>query len=97
VAAQAQQREKLETALSQAHGEETRVALLQRAVACIASHHRAGLEQRDIHLNNFLLSGEHLYTLDGGGIRDSGSADLPVALIEARFGPVRARKLVTEL
>jgi tRNA A-37 threonylcarbamoyl transferase component Bud32 len=70
--------ETLETALSQAHEEAARIALLQRAVACIASHHRAGLEQRDIHLNNFLLAGECLYTLDGGGIHDSGDAELPV-------------------
>lgn len=71
--------ETLEAALSQAHEETLRIALLQRAVACIASHHRAGLEQRDIHLNNFLLAGERLYTLDGGGIHDSGTAELAVA------------------
>jgi tRNA A-37 threonylcarbamoyl transferase component Bud32 len=70
--------ETLETALSQVPGEDARVALLQRAVVCIAGHHRAGLEQRDIHLNNFLLAGERLYTLDGGGIHDSGNAELPV-------------------
>ena len=68
----------LETALSQAHEEEARVALLQQAIVCIASHHCAGLEQRDIHLNNFLLAGECLYTLDGGGIHDAGVPDLPV-------------------
>ena len=68
----------LETALSQAHEEEARVALMQQAIVCIASHHCAGLEQRDIHLNNFLLAGECLYTLDGGGIHDSGSTELPV-------------------
>jgi len=71
--------ETLATALSQAHAEAARIALLQRAVTCIAGHHRAGLEQRDIHLNNFLLAGEQLYTLDGGGIHVSGDADLQVA------------------
>jgi tRNA A-37 threonylcarbamoyl transferase component Bud32 len=70
--------ETLETALSQAHEEAARIALLQQAVVCIASHHCAGLEQRDIHLNNFLLAGECLYTLDGGGIHDSGDAELSV-------------------
>ena len=69
----------LETALSQAHDEAARVALLQQAIVCIASHHSAGLEQRDIHLNNFLLAGACLYTLDGGGIHDTGVPDLPVA------------------
>ena len=68
----------LNAALSQAGGEAARMALLQGAVECIAGHHRAGLEQRDIHLNNFLLSGEQLYTLDGGGIHDAGVPDLPV-------------------
>ena len=68
----------LDAALSQAAGEAARTALLQQAVECIAGHHRAGLEQRDIHLNNFLLSGELLYTLDGGGIHDAGVPDLPV-------------------
>jgi tRNA A-37 threonylcarbamoyl transferase component Bud32 len=72
--------ETLLAALSQAHAETERIALLQRTVACIASHHRAGLEQRDIHLNNFLLAGERLYTLDGGGIRDHGKAALPLTV-----------------
>ena len=71
--------ETLEAALSQAHAAAARIALLQRAVTCIASHHCAGLEQRDIHLNNFLLAGgEQLYTLDGGGIHDRGAAELSI-------------------
>ena len=37
---------------------------------------RAGLEQQDIHLDNFLLSGERLFTIDGGGIRVSGRDEL---------------------
>jgi tRNA A-37 threonylcarbamoyl transferase component Bud32 len=68
----------LEAALSQATAKAARIALLQQAVDCIASHHRAGLEQRDIHLNNFLLSGDQLYTLDGGGIHDAGVDELSV-------------------
>ena len=84
----------LETAWAEAGDEAARIALLQRAVVCIASHHRAGLEQRDIHLNNFLLSGERLYTLDGGGIHDAGVDELSVkrsrdnlALFFAQFYP----------
>jgi len=84
----------LETAWAETGDETARIALLQRAVVCIASHHRAGLEQRDIHLNNFLLSGERLYTLDGGGIHDAGVDELPVkrsrdnlALFFAQFYP----------
>jgi hypothetical protein len=63
-------------AWEQAGDEATRIKLLQLAVTTIAQHHQAGLEQDDIHLNNFLLSGERLYTLDGGGIRISGDAAL---------------------
>jgi len=54
----------------------------------------AGLEQRDIHLDNFLLSDERLYTLDGGGIHLSGDGELSVrqsvdnlALFFAQFYP----------
>jgi len=60
----------------QAGDEAARIELLRLAVSTIAAHHRAGLEQDDIHLNNFLLSGERLYTLDGGGIRVCGEAGL---------------------
>ena len=84
----------LETAWAEAGDEAARITLLQQAVDCIASHHCAGLEQRDIHLNNFLLSGDCLYTLDGGGIHDAGVDELPVkrsrdnlALFFAQFYP----------
>ena len=66
----------LAQAWEQAGDEVTRIQILKLAVSTIARHHQAGLEQRDIHLNNFLLSGERLYTLDGGGIRPSGKAEL---------------------
>ena len=68
----------LDAALEQANEGAARAALLQQAVVCIASHHAAGLQQRDIHLNNFLLSGGTLYTLDGGGIHNAGTENLPV-------------------
>jgi tRNA A-37 threonylcarbamoyl transferase component Bud32 len=66
----------LALAWEQARDEAARIKLLKLAVSTIARHHQAGLEQRDIHLNNFLLSAEQLYTLDGGGIRVSGDAGL---------------------
>ena len=84
----------LEMAWAQATDKAARITLLQQAVDCIASHHCAGLEQRDIHLNNFLLSGGRLYTLDGGGIHDADVDELPVkrsrdnlALFFAQFYP----------
>ncbi|MGB5716066.1 MAG: lipopolysaccharide kinase InaA family protein, partial [Gammaproteobacteria bacterium] len=66
----------LAQAWEQANDEAEHIQLLRLAVTTIARHHRAGLEQGDIHLNNFLLSGGRLYTLDGGGIRSSGEAGL---------------------
>jgi tRNA A-37 threonylcarbamoyl transferase component Bud32 len=85
----------LETACELAADEAERIELLRLAVAVIASHHMAGLEQCDIHLNNFLLSAGRLYTLDGGGIHRSGKDALPVnisrdnlALFFAQFYPI---------
>ena len=77
-----------------ASGDDERLALLGTAVGVIARHHAAGLEQTDIHLDNFVLSTDRLYTLDGGGIRISGSGELPrrrsldnLALFFAQFYP----------
>ena len=67
-----------EAAWQQAQNEPARLGLLEQAARTIARHHRAGLEQRDIHLDNFLLSGGRLYTIDGGGIRISGHEELSV-------------------
>jgi len=60
----------------QADNETARIELLRLALTTIATHHLAGLEQGDIHLNNFLLSAGRLYTLDGGGIRATGGDEL---------------------
>lgn len=69
-----------EVAWQQAQDEAARLGLLEQAAHTIARHHRAGLEQRDIHLDNFLLAGDRLYTIDGGGIRVSGRAGLSTRL-----------------
>ncbi|MEN8206882.1 MAG: lipopolysaccharide kinase InaA family protein [Pseudomonadota bacterium] len=66
----------LALAWEQASDEAARIKLLKLAVSTIARHHQAGLEQCDIHLDNFLLSDERLYTLDGGGIRPPGDTEL---------------------
>ena len=83
-----------EAAWKQAPDETSRRRLLEQAIRTIARHHGAGLEQQDIHLDNFLLSGERLYTIDGGGIRLSGGGELSVrrsldnlALCLAQFYP----------
>jgi tRNA A-37 threonylcarbamoyl transferase component Bud32 len=84
----------LEAAWDEAFDEQSRIELLEKSVCVIADHHRAGLEQKDIHLDNFLLSGGRLFTLDGGGIHSSNGGELSVnnsrdnlALFFAQFYP----------
>ena len=40
----------------------------------IAKHHQANLIQTDIHLKNFLVANNQIFTLDGDGIRQTNSA-----------------------
>ena len=48
-------------------GEARRVELLQALLGLVAQQHQAGLCQRDLHLNNFILDADdHLYAIDGG-------------------------------
>ncbi len=54
----------------EAAGYDERQALLERACAAIAEHHKAGLLQSDIHWSNFLFSDEDLYTIDGDAVTD---------------------------
>ncbi|MDL1962975.1 MAG: hypothetical protein LWW98_01340 [Deltaproteobacteria bacterium] len=45
--------------------EEKRRELLKRIAVVIAEQHEAGLKQTDLHLGNFLLSDNDIYTIDG--------------------------------
>ncbi len=64
---------------------------LSRTIRAIGVCHRSGLWQSDLHMGNFLQSENHIYYLDGGGIRvleDSPSNDLiyrNIALFLAQF------------
>lgn len=50
--------------------EARQTVLLAELVAMVAALHQAGLQQRDFHLNNFLLDREgRLYAIDGGDYR----------------------------
>jgi tRNA A-37 threonylcarbamoyl transferase component Bud32 len=42
--------------------------LLKTIVQTIAHHHQSGFYQKDIHLDNFLVKGEAIFTIDGGAI-----------------------------
>lgn len=45
-------------------------AMLRTLTIELATQHVLGLEQDDLHLKNFLMSAEKIYTLDGAGIRN---------------------------
>jgi tRNA A-37 threonylcarbamoyl transferase component Bud32 len=47
----------------QARGE-----LLRRMMQLLARHHAAGICQRDLHLNNFLVTADHIYSIDGDAV-----------------------------
>lgn len=53
---------------SQAGSDQERYKLLSQLLDTLASHHQAGIVQRDLHLGNFLVAGEKVYTLDGSDI-----------------------------
>ena len=48
--------------------DEGRHLLLQELVELLARHHASGLQQKDLHLRNFLYSDSVLYTLDAADI-----------------------------
>jgi tRNA A-37 threonylcarbamoyl transferase component Bud32 len=61
---------------------ESRGDFLRQLVELIAELHDAGLEQEDLHLENFLVSDQQLYAIDGDAItvRDKGKAlDLKIS------------------
>ena len=48
--------------------EDRRVKLLCLALSAIAAQHEAGIKQDDLHLDNFLLSGDDIFTIDGNSV-----------------------------
>ncbi len=46
-----------------------RLTLLKALVTTIADQHYCGIWQQDIHLDNFLIRDEKIYTIDGDGVR----------------------------
>ncbi len=49
--------------------DKARLKLEKQLVKTVAHHHQASLLQTDLHLKNFLVKDEAIYTLDGDGIR----------------------------
>ncbi len=62
------QAQDLSEAWEQMSIDDQRVTLLNRAVTVIADQHEAGLKQDDLHLGNFLLTGNDIYTIDGDAV-----------------------------
>lgn len=53
-----------------AHSEAAqRFNLIEKVVRVLAQQHAAGLVQTDLHLKNFMLANERIWSLDGDGIR----------------------------
>ncbi|MGP1717682.1 MAG: lipopolysaccharide kinase InaA family protein [Methylophilus sp.] len=46
-----------------------RLALIEKVVRVLAQQHAAGLVQTDLHLKNFMLAHEQVWSIDGDGIR----------------------------
>lgn len=69
----------------------TRPTLLKKLLTLIAEHHNKGIIQRDLHLGNFLLSGDTIVTLDGSDIHQTSinqqQAMAHLALFFAQFYP----------
>ena len=64
-------------AVLKAKTDEKRCELLKQITVVIAEQHEAGLKQKDLHLGNFLLSGNDIYTIDGDTV-DTGQVEIPL-------------------
>jgi tRNA A-37 threonylcarbamoyl transferase component Bud32 len=51
----------------------TRREMAKKLAHTLAQHHNANLMQTDIHLKNFLVSANNIYTIDGDGIQKTNS------------------------
>jgi len=63
--------------LDEANTEADRLKLLERVIESIANCHNSGILQNDIHLDNFMLSKERVYLLDGGDIKGAKNGIKP--------------------
>jgi tRNA A-37 threonylcarbamoyl transferase component Bud32 len=72
--------------------DEKRSELLKRIAVVIAEQHEAGLKQKDLHLGNFLLSDNDIYTIDGDTV-DTGQTGtaLPKAMSLNNLGLLLAQ------
>ena len=64
-------------AVLKAKTDEKRCELLKQITVVIAEQHETGLKQKDLHLGNFLLSDNDIYTIDGDTV-DTGQTGTPL-------------------
>ncbi|MBW2737507.1 MAG: hypothetical protein JRE64_01390 [Deltaproteobacteria bacterium] len=64
-------------AVLKAKTDEKRCELLKQITVVIAEQHETGLKQKDLHLGNFLLSDNDIYTIDGDTV-DAGQTGTPL-------------------
>jgi len=55
-------------AWEQADSDSRHAELLEQIVSVIADQHKAGLTHDDLHMGNFILSGNDIYTIDGADV-----------------------------
>jgi len=69
------------------------IGILREAIKVLATQHEAGLLQGDIHLNNFLVAGDKIYSIDASRIRrhkgaiDKASSLTNLGLFLGQFFP----------
>ncbi|SHI56759.1 Lipopolysaccharide kinase (Kdo/WaaP) family protein [Malonomonas rubra DSM 5091] len=63
----------------QAADDTQKTELLQTLLSLLAQHHQSGLQQKDLHLGNFLFSDDTWYTIDGDAV-DSSQLGTPLDL-----------------
>jgi tRNA A-37 threonylcarbamoyl transferase component Bud32 len=71
--------------------------LLDQIMLILADMHEAGLLQKDLHLNNFLIMEENLYTLDAGDVKlypDGLTDDLALANLALFFAQLLPADMV---
>ncbi len=72
---------------------DNRISLLHQSTELLARHHSSGIIQQDVHLNNFLVVSNAIYTLDGAQINvqqrplDLTSSINNLAMFFAQFFP----------
>ena len=76
--------------------------MLHKLVGTNAEHHDKGVLQKDLHLNNFLLANQKIYTLDGSDITafdktDDNIACRNLAQLFAQFHPVHDQLISSAL